>query len=265
MGKALQLQSGFLTAPTATLTKVTNATGDTQAVPQTAPGSNGWLLDLWADLDTVGFVRFRSPNFHDNVNGIQAAVKAVTPQPLLPTVVKQVLVPNDTLTVEIADNGAGAPSGVSWLAYYENLPGADANLFRWEEIVNSIQSYMTCKVAINASAVSHGDYKGSVGLGALQNQFKSNRNYALLGYTSDTVWQTIGLTGPDTSNRRLGGPCPATLPELTRDWFVRLSGDNGLPCIPVINAANVPATNVDAIDTENLGAGNLELIFALLN
>lgn len=265
MGKALQIFSGFLTNPLTTYQDVTPCSGDTFAVQNFYQGSAAYLLDAWADLDTAGSVRIKSPNFHDNVDGINQNIPATTPTPVLPAYMKQILQPNDTLTVQLADTATHTTCGVSILEYYENLPGADARLYRWEEIVGSIVDYMSDIVTLDVSAGNRGNYDGSVAINATQDQFKASTNYALLGYIASKQYQTIGVTGPDTSNRRIGGP--GTTPDVmdTRQWFIKISEESGLPCIPVFNSQNMNATVVDCVDSQNVGDGSVSLFFARLN
>lgn len=264
MGKALQLVSGFVTAPTAVFAAVTPSPNDLLAVNDYQPGSEAFLINAWADIDDGGSIRMRSPNFHDDVNGIELVTPATSPIPLMDGYSKQLLQKNDLLTVELADSGGGAPSGLTMLHYYENLPGADASLFRWNEIEARIIELMSCRVAIAATPGTRGTYDGAVGMTALQNLFKSEGLYALLGYTTSVTYQSIGITGTDTSNRRIGGPGTKVGVYDTREWFIQESEQSGLPCIAVFKTQNLQSTVVDVIDTENVGAGVIEFLFARL-
>lgn len=265
MGKALMVVSGYVTAPTVNFQKVTPSGQDSFAVQNYFQGSAAYMLDAWADLDTAGEVRFRSPNFHDDVNGINMQVAATSPIPVLPAYMQQLLQPNDTITAELLDNGAGAPSGLTILEYYADLPGADANLYRWNEIKPNIVDFMACAVPVAPAGTVQGDYEGATVINASQNQFKASTNYACLGYTTSVQYQTVGITGPDTSNRRVGGP--GVTPDImdTRQWFIKISEESGLPCIPVFNSQNMNATVVDVIDTQENDNGTITFFFARLN
>lgn len=265
MGKALQVVSGFLTAPSATLQTVTPSGTDTFAVQNYEGASGGYMLDAWADIDTAGRVRFRSPNFHDDVNGINMNVPVTNPTPVLPAFMNQLLQANDVVNAELSDNGAGAPSGLTALWYYGNLPGADANLFSWEAIRPAIVDYMTQPIAVAPAGPAAGQYAGATTMQASGAQFKASTNYALLGYTTSKQYQTVGVTGPDTSNRRIGGP--GTTPAVfdTRQWFIDISQRSQMPCIPVFNSQNMAATVVDVIDTQAVGSGSITFFFARLN
>jgi hypothetical protein len=264
MPKALMVRSGYRTAPSSTLTTVANATGDTFAVQNYYQGAAGYMLDAWADLDSQGVVQFKSPNFHDDVFGINQEVPAKTPTPVLPAWMRQTLQPNDTINALLSVTGAANPSGLTIIEYYTDLPGSNARLYRWEELVGSIVDFMSCTVDV-APGGTRGDYTGEAAINSLQDVFKASTDYALLGYTTSVQYQTVGIRGADTSNWRLGGP--GTTPDImdTRQWFIQLSEQSGLPCIPVLNSQNLNGTLVDVIDTENKGNGSISFFFARLN
>lgn len=244
MGAALQVISGRVTNPGATVTNLTPDTGDTFQVQNFDSPASANLLQMWALAATAGIATVHSPRMHDNINGIRTKVLAATPQPVLPDYGSQPLVAQDVLT--LAQSGGGAETdGFSILNYYTDLPGANARLFSWAEIDARIRNILTNEVSITTGGTV-GDYGGGVAINSLFDLLKANVDYAILGYDTDTSVQTVGVRGPDTSNFRVGGP-GSNLRVETRDWFVRLSERNNLPLIPVFNAANKGATIVDLI------------------
>lgn len=263
MGKALQLVSGYVTAPSTSFTAVTPSPNDLLAINDYQPGSEAWLINAWANITPGGTIRMRSPNFHDDVNGISLIAAAAQSVPLMDGYSKQVLQSNDTLTVELANISSNAPAALTMLHYYENLAGADAQLFRWTEIENMIAELMTCRVALTLAGTA-GTYEGAVGMTALQNLFKANGYYALLGYQTSVSYTTVGITGTDTSNRRVGGPGATVGIFDTREWFIQQSEQSGLPCIPVYKTQNLQSTVVDVIDSATVGNGTIEFTFARL-
>src|SRR4029077_1434778 len=120
------------------------------------------------------------------------------------------------------------------------------------EIENRVVELMTCPVVVTTSAGTRGAYQGAAGMTSVQNLFKSEGLYALLGYTSVVKLQTVGVTGTDTSNRRVGGP--GTTPDVydTREWFIKQNEQSGLPTIPAYKTQNPQSTVVDVIDQEAL-------------
>lgn len=263
MPKALQLISGFVTAPATTFTAATPSPNDLFAINDYTPGTLAWMINAWADLAGGGALRVRSPNFHDDVNGIEVIAPATQPIPLLDGYSKQVLRSNDTITYELADLSSNNPAGFTVIQYYENLPGSDAQLFRWNEIETNIAELMTCRVALTLAGAA-GTYEGAVSMTALQNLFKADGYYALLGYQTSKSYQTVGVTGTDTSNRRVGGPGATVGIFDTREWFIQQSEQSGLPCIPVYRTQNLQSTVVDVIDSQTVGNGTIEFTFARL-
>jgi len=92
----------------------------------------------------------------------------------------------------------------------------------------------------------------------LQLYANDNKDYALLGYlVAPVAGQTDGgaacvrWRGADTGNLGVGGPACDTDPFITMRWFVWLSEQSGLPCIPVFNSANRAGILLDAAQDEN--------------
>lgn len=244
MGIALQLITGQATNPGSTLTALTANTGDSFTVKNAAAGSNIELLDAWAFTTTNLLLRYRSPLLHDVAQNARLQPVASKSYPLMNRHVGQSLEPQDPLIVEIT-GGTGETDAASLLVYYANLPGANARLFSWAEVKPLVKNLFTVEVDVTGSSTTC-NYSSTVALNGSFDTFKRNEDYAILGYTCATEGLTVGFTGADTSNLRVGGPLTAA-PWITRDWFIRLSDDTGYGCIPVLNSANVGAFNVDVV------------------
>ena len=263
MGKGLQVISGFVTAPSTTFTAWTMGAGDSLSVRNTPEGNEIRLLNMWADNQAAGILRVRSALLHDNVQGIDAGVVASEVYPLLPDSRNQLLKPQDLLIVEQTGSAvAGDIESGSLLLYYAELPGADARLATWPQIESRIESYMLVQNTLALGTA--GGYSGEEAINAEMDQWKANRDYALLGYLVSAECTTVGWRGPDTGNLRVGGPGNETNRNLTRNWFKELSMATGLPCIPIINAANKAATLIDGVQDENGTDATVTSIFALL-
>ena len=98
-----------------------------------------------------------------------------------------------------------------------------------------------------------------VGAGIL----KANAEYAIVGYELDVACTAFGLYGPDTGNFRAGGP-GVTTRQFTRNWFMDLSAQTNLPCIPVFNSQNATGTNVQVLHYTATTAVNVNLILGRL-
>ena len=264
MGKGMQVVTGFVTAPSTTFTAWTMASGDTLAVRNCPENARIHLPTFWADNQAAGFLRIRSALLHDNVIGMTAGIVASEVYPLTPCNQGQLLKSQDLLTVEQTGSAvAGDIESGSLLVYYEDLPGASARLARWQDIMGRIESYML--VTNTLASGTAGGYSGEEAINAEVDQWKANRDYALLGYLTGVEACTIGWRGPDTSNLRVGGPGNETNRELTRNWFADLSMYTGLATIPIVNAANKAATLIDCVQDENGADPIVTSIFALLS
>lgn len=257
----MQVVTGRVTNPGATITALTANTGDSFQVKAANPNARAFLLDAWVEEGTVGVFRVTSPLLHDASQGIRLRA-TLSANPLLPYHYVQPVQPQDLLTVALSGGGAEIDVG-ALLFWYEDLPGAAARLASWEAIAPLIVDVAGVECQLTSGATG-GQYGGSQALNANFDLLQRNKDYALLGYLCDTIAGVVGITGPDTGNLRVGGP-GAVDPKITRDWFSRSAIEYGLPMIPIINAANVGATTIDLAKVATGTAVNVTLIMAELN
>ena len=264
MGNVLEVVSAFATAPGAGPTALTAATGDTLAVRNFDPATPAYLLNQWGNQATAGFVQVRSPRFHDNTRGIRTRVLAATVSAELPMQFAQHLYPQDAPVFECGGGGAGETDSYGFLVYYQDAPGMAARLASWDQVKARIANLLTIELPMPAPAavgqLSAGLALNGAGSGDLT---KANTDYAVLGYLTDTACTAIGIRGPDTGNVRIGGPGSITAFD-TRNWFIRLSNEFGVPCIPILNSANKGATIVSQANAAAAGTPNVDLIVAEL-
>lgn len=263
MPKGLQIVSGFVTAPSTTLTSWTLAAGDSLAVRNCPDNIEIRLMNFWGRNQVAGQIVVRSALLHDNVVGMTSNVPANNVFPALHQGVGQLLKAQDLLIVQQSGSAVGGQieSG-SLMLYYADLPGAAARLATWQMIQGNIESFMM--VQSNITPGAGGGYSGGQAINANVDQWKANRDYALLGYMTSAQCTSIGWTGPDTSNLRVGGPGQQTNRKMTANWFYEYSWVTGYPLIPIINSANKAATTIDVVQDQAAGAVVVNSIFALL-
>jgi len=238
------------TAINTTIAALAAVTGDSLTVPHFPDTKKGSLLQLWADVQTAGTLRIRSPKMHDNVNGIRIDTIASDPTPLLPFGVKTPLYSGDPLIVELAGSAtAGDEEFICLLAYYEELSAQHSRLITPDEVNNRIQNLVTVENSI--TTLTTGIWTGAEAINSEIDQFQHGDDYAILGYKVDTECAAVRYRAPDFANVGLGGPGVETDPELTADWFLRLSRGYGLPLVPVFNSANKSSVFVEALQDEN--------------
>lgn len=257
----LNVITGRVTNPGSTLTALTADTGDSFTVKNFPAEDRGYILAAWAQTATAGVFRIRSPQLHDVGQGIRLRTATTTARNLLFPGARQRLRPQDLLTVE--GSGGGAETDVfSYLVCYQTDELPSARFIGPEELISRMVNIFGAEVQVTSSATA-GQYGGSTALSATFDVFKRGIDYAVLGIISDTAGCTVGLTGPDTGQTRLGQPM-TTEPLQSKQWFVDLSLFWGLPLIPVFNAANVGNTNIDCATTATASTVNFTVVLAEL-
>lgn len=258
---AVELVTGRVVNPGAAFAALTANTDQSFAVRfHTQPGT-AVLEEMWTQQLTAGQIRVNSPNMHDDNVGIRMVANASAVRRLLPEESTEILMPQDTLEVAMTGDVA-ATTSAGLLIYYGDLPGISARLHAWEEIKPRIEHLYGFPVAI-AGPTTAGDWSAGVALNATVDEFKANRDYAILGYTLDTECCAVAVSGSDTGNLKVGGPGPLLADE-TRAFFVDQGRRTGTPHIPVINSANRAGTRAFVAKNTAAGTVNVTFLTALL-
>lgn len=213
---------------------------------------------------TSGFFRLTSPLMHDSTVGVQ--LRRPAGQGAVAKFGRgQKLFSQDQLTAFGSGSpGAGDIESQTLFAYYEDLPGVDANLIRRDELMRRGEEIYSFSNTVVATAA--GGYTGSQAINTLQDQLKANREYAILGSMIDAGVPTnaaIRYLGPDFGNLGIGVPIGAEIWSMAR-WFEELSEDSELPTIPVFNAANKSLTFISLLANENGASVSVSTICVLL-
>ena len=258
MGRAIEVVAGFATNPGAVLTTLTPSTNTSFTVRGTDTSKNVWLASAFAFNGTAGELVIKSPRMHDNVQGIRNRVTAAFVAPLFNTpnnpMAKQRMFAQDNVTVQISGGGAELDCG-ALLFVYEDLAGVSGRFIDPPTLAKQIVNLVTVEVTV--TAVATGNFGGAVAINSTFDTLIANTDYAILGGLTDTRGTAVRITGVDLGNLGVGFPAEPTIRDVTNNWFVGLSTNLGLPCIPVINSANKAATTVDV---ETNGAGGTYII-----
>lgn len=247
---ALELLTGYAVAPGTTLTALTMASGNSLTVRNAPENSDIRLLQTWVHCPGGDSLRIRSPQLHDNVQGLRIDHVSSEIDPLLPAGFWQPLVPQDTLVVEIAGSAtAGDVETVSMLLYYSDLPGISARLTSPDEVRSSFKNLLSVENTLSLG--TSGGYSGEETIAAEYDLLKANTDYAILGYQVGAECATVRWRSADSGNLGFGGPGNELDKQITASWFVRLSNSYGLPLIPVFNSANKSNLLVDGAQDEN--------------
>lgn len=259
MGRALELVSGRVTAPGATLTALTMASGNSATVRNADVKSTIALISSWAFNNAAGIWRIRSPKLHDNVQGIRYRITASDPIPEWVPGTWQKLVAQDNLTLELSGSAVGGQiEQAQMLVYYADLPGNSARLITMQELLARTVNVWTTEVAVAPGAT--GGYSGQVAINSAFDNFKANTDYAIVGFTVDVACAAVRITSPDFSNLGVGGPGNVTSRQITARWFLHLTQQLGIGLIPVFNAANKSGTLVDVVQNQAGAAVNVTVV-----
>ncbi len=265
MGAALELITTRVTAPGATPAdgNVTVNTGNSLQIRAANPNAAVWLVQAWAMNQGDGFLQIRSPLLHDQVRNMRFAVDATRAHPLIPKGFPQRLYPVDTLTVTHSGSAvAGDIENAALLVYYEDLPGAAVKFIDPATLKAQMVNLVT--VFFTLASGTSGDYSGEEALTAESDLLKANVRYALLGGMVNVPAAAIRIRGADTGNFGIGFPGDPSLNFMTKDWFVMLSDDLGVPLIPTFDMTNKAGILVDCVVDENGADPVVSLVFAQL-
>lgn len=266
MPPALDTVTASGTAIGATIAALAAVAGDSLQIKNASLQSNVLLLNAWCDAQVAGMMRIRSPKLHDNVDAIRSRTRLNCLEPLLPWGVPQKLFPQDVEIVELAGSAVGGDiESVIQLVYYDDLPGQSARFLNSDALKQRMQQLVGVRLAITVGSTAA--YTGSRAINADVDLLQANRDYAVLGMTSDLRLGAICMRGPDTGNLRVSVPGGADVQGAMKRgaWFFRdLSIMYGIPLIPIINSANKGATNIDVVGDENGGTANVTIWLGLL-
>ncbi len=259
----MELISGFTTAPSTTFTDITVCDGNSLTLRNAVEGSPIHLLAIWGKHQTAGNIRLRSPQLHDNVQGIRLFDPAANPMDLLPMQINQMLESQDTLTLEMTGSATGGDLELaSLLVMYDDLPGINGRFTTPADVYERTVDIMVVENTLALGTT--GQYTGQEAINAEFDQFKANTDYALVGYLCSALCGCIRWQGADIGNLGIGGPGNAVKKHETRDWFIDLSNKSGLPCVPIFNSANKFSILVDGQQDEDGTDTTVSSIFAEL-
>jgi hypothetical protein len=260
MGAALVVDVGSATNPGAGGAACAFTAPSTNVVRNSALTSPVQLVGMWRNGVTKGLAKVTSPKIVPVANGIFLQGAAGSTGRILTDPPYQVLTPQDILTVTVG-GGAAESDQVALQSYYSNLPGVSMTLKSPGDIVGNTAFTFSWPVAAVGGAIGA---QGNTVITTTVDSSTANAWYAVLGYTVDALVTAVGITGVDTSQTFCGGPGLLDFYKTSR-FFIDMSNQTGLPCIPLFNAANKANTNITVVDVAAATAVNVSLILAELN
>jgi hypothetical protein len=234
--------------------------GDSNVVRYFDPSNPAYLDGITRMGTTAGFAQVVSPSLHDAVTGLRVTPAESPSAFALPAFGGQPMNPGDNLGLSIS-GGAAETDVMALHMFYSNAPGFQARLHSPGDIMNNIENYKTQRVAVTSSATI-GGWADTL-ITTTENLLIAQRDYALLGWETNTALAVIGLKGGDTGNLRVSGP-GATLEFATSQYFIWLSEQTQRPYIPVFNQQNAFNTFVSVAAATASVAAVVTLVLAEL-
>lgn len=206
--------------------------------------------------------RIISPLLHDNVTGFTMVPGE---NPLLfgmPSEAFVALNEQDTLTFQ-GSCAAATTITAGLVVDYDDLRGAESDLYRWADISPDIHYIKSIQVALNAVAV--GAWTDTL-ITNTENQLHADKSYAVLGYDCSAPVAAVGVKGIATANLRMCGPGGAATVD-TSDYFLQLGEKHQRAYIPVFQANDRNSFYVSCLNGTAIagGAETVSLIVAELN
>ncbi len=246
----LELITAFTTAAGAAGTAAAPFTGDSLTIKNSK--SRARLLAVWAQSQADGFVQITKPSGHDTTRGWRQVVDSANIMNLLAGGVALDVEPQELLSILIAGSAvAGDVENLMLQVLYDDLPGVAGRFFDWETLLEKGEQAKMNTIQATLTGAASGAYTGSELITAESNLLMANRDYAVLGITSNIPCGAVFIQGPDTGYQKCAVPGGVSEADYGRDWFCALSRAFGEKLIPVINSGNKESTYFGFVQNEN--------------
>lgn len=220
------------------------------------------ILANWAFNQTSGWHQIVFPSGHDTTRNYRVNATATELDPRLPAGMTLDPTAQEQLSVTIAGSAtAGDVELGCLLMYYPDLPGLRGRYIDAATVMKASECLTTISATLTGAATG---YTGVELINAESDLLKANRDYAVLGFSTNTDCAAIFIVGPDTGYQRMAAPGDSADVENGANWFMQMSRFHGLPCVPVINSGNKNSTSFGFLQNENNVSPLITCFLALL-
>jgi len=221
------------------------------------------VRQMWALLQAAGFFQPILNSQHDTTRNFRFALGSGQPAYQTPWALDMFANPNETIVPTIGGSAvAGDVESACMLIEYDDLGGMQGSYIDAEELMRR-QSGILTTVEMELVGAAAG-WTGAAAINSVSALLKANRNYAVLGITSDTLVGAVSIQGPCTGNYRYGLPGDPAQIERQSSGFLNASALARVPMIPVLNASDAPSTQLAFLQNENNVSPNVTMHLALL-
>lgn len=248
------------TAPGAAGAAAAALTGDSLTIKNAmGPAS---IIAWWAQQQSDGYQQLVTPTSHDTTRGYRTVVEAANIDSVIPAGLGIEVQPQELMSITIAGSAtAGDVETGCMLVHYPNLPGVSSRSITWEQLRSRGEMLTTIQATLTGAATG---YTGTELINAESDLLRANRDYAVIGITTNVACAAITLVGPDTGYVRVAVPGQASDADVGSDYFCMLARNFGLPLIPVINSGNKASTSLGIVQNENNVSPVISVTLALL-
>jgi hypothetical protein len=236
------------------------ASGDPTIIRAFQTPAKAYLDGITRMGTTLGFAQVVSPTLHDPVTGLRVTPGETPSVFALPGRDSQEMTTGDQLTLSLS-GGAAETDVMALHLYYTDTGGVDGSFYLPGDIDGNIDNVKTQRVAVTSSATI-GAWSDTL-VGSTENLLVANRDYAVLGYMTNTALAVIGIRSSNTGNLRACGP-GSTSEFPTTQYFAYMAEKTGRPYIPVFNQQNAGNTFVSVAAATASVAAVVTLVLAEL-
>jgi len=243
----IELVSYSATAPGSSGAAAAAVTGDSLIIKNSRTKAS--ILQWWAKNQTAGFHQLIAQSLHDTTRNYRVNVGADELDPRIAQGSSIQPQPQEPLSMTIAGSAtAGDVELGCLLVHYKDLPGVNMRSISYSDLQRKTEQLTTISATLTGAAAG---YTGTELINAESDLLKANRDYAVLGATTNTSVGALCLSGPDFGNVRLGVPGDAADNDFCQSWFCQLARWFGEPLIPVFNSGNRNSMNFSFLQDEN--------------
>ena len=258
----LELITAFTTAAGTSGAAAAAVTGDSLTIKNSKGAAS--IVALWNQNQADGWVQLVKPSGHDTTRGLRQVVDSANVMNLLAAGIPLDAEPQELLSVTIAGSATGGDvENCMMQVLYEDLPGVQGRFIDWPELMKRANMMKLSTIQATLTGAAAG-YTGSELITAESDLLQANKDYAVLGITTNIACGAVYISGPDTAYQKCAVPGGVSEADYGRDWFCSLSRAMNMPLIPVINSGNKASTYFGFVQNENNISPQVSMLLALL-
>ncbi len=258
----IELVTAFTTAAGASGAAAAAVTGDSLTVKNGMGKS--MILSAWCQSQADGWMQIIKPSGHDTTRGFRQVVDGANIMNLFAAGMMLEVEAQELLSLTLAGSAtAGDVEQIMLQMYYDNLPGVQGRFIDFAELMQRAEMLKLNTIQATLTGAAAG-YTGSQLITAGSNLLQANRDYAVLGITTNIPCGAVYLSGADTAYQKVAVPGGVSEADYGRDWFCSQSRAFQMPLIPVINSGNKESTYLGFVQNENNISPQVSVCLALL-